>query len=57
MVGNRFHILLNYSLNHLQFRWIETLIVYKFHRKQIEFGLGSTLNHMHMYRCMVVGVE
>ncbi len=57
MFGNRFHILLDYCLDHFQFCRFEALIVYKFDRKQIEFGLGSTLNHMHMHRRMVVGVE
>jgi hypothetical protein len=33
------------------------LIVYKFDRKQIEFGLGSSFYDVHMQRCMVVGVE
>ena len=57
MFGNRFHILLDYCFNHFQFCWFEALIVYKFDRKQIKLGLGSSFYHMYMYRCMVVRIE
>jgi hypothetical protein len=57
MFGYRFHVLLDYCLNHFQFCRFEALIVYKLDRKLIEFGLGSSFYDVHMQRCMVVGVE
>ena len=40
-----------------QLEKIAPLIIYKFDRKQVEFGFGSSFNHMHMHGCMVIGVK
>lgn len=57
MLSDSFHILFDDGFYHLYFRWLKTMIIYKFHWEQIELCLRFTFHHMHMNRRVVVGVK
>jgi len=57
MLGDSFHILFDNGFYHFYFRWLKTMIIYKFYWKQIELCLCSTFHHMHMNGCVIIGVK